>query len=108
METDRGVGPLVAVGALLVAVVAAGFLVFALGGDPAPSDQLHVEQADANAIDGPVIEYDDMTADQRAIFEAALSDGQETIPAGVDGSVWIDNRGVRYRNRTYHVAVSVP
>lgn len=108
METERGVGPLVAIGALLVVVVAAAVLVVAPGDDHAPREQLHVTQADASEMDGSVIEYDDMTADQRAVFEGAVSDGRESIPPAVDGSVWRTNRGVRYQNRTYHVAVAVP
>lgn len=99
-------------GAVLVIVLGViGVGVFTLttfGHGPGSSEELHVSQSSDGEIDGNVLAYEDMTNEQQQIFTAAVPDGRESIPNDVDESVWIDNRGIRYQNETYSVAVAVP
>lgn len=70
---------------------------------------LHAEQIDdSEAVDGSVIEYENLTADQQAVFERAIAGDLNAteIPDDTNASVWYDGGAVRYQNRTYEVAVS--
>lgn len=82
-------------------------------GEDLPEPTLHTERIDeSEGIDGhgPVVEYDNLTAEQQAIFERALEDddNRTELPDGVDATMWYDSSAVTYQNKTYRVTVSEP
>lgn len=98
---------------ILVFVIAAVGIVGASmsSNEDTPSASLHVELVNnSEDLDGTVIEYADLTPEQQAFFEQAVSDDDfgTAMPDGVDHSVWYDTTAVRYQNRTYRVFVSEP
>jgi len=98
---------------LVFGAVIAGVGLFAVWDDVTTPDRtsaafLHTEQIDdSEAVDGSVIEYEDLTANQQTVFERAIADDLNAteIPDDTNASVWYDG-AVRYQNRTYEVAVS--
>lgn len=69
---------------------------------------LHVSQPQTTYTgDGSVIAFEELTPEQQRVFERALENDSRyaQIPSGVNSSVWVENRAVRYQNRTYTVAV---
>jgi len=70
---------------------------------------LHAEQIDdSEAVDGSVVEYENLTAEQQRVFERAIADDLNAteIPDDTNASVWYDGGAIRYQNRTYEVGVS--
>ncbi len=105
-------------------LVAVGVLVVALGGaavlgattllDPAPggtSYYLFVDPAspEQTPSENETVRYANLTPEQQRVFDRArTADGNVAVPADVNEQVWIDNRYVRYQNRTYRATVAVP
>ncbi|MFO7832938.1 MAG: hypothetical protein R6V31_02500 [Halohasta sp.] len=108
---------LLMVGVVLGVVgIVVGSLFFAGGGvnpdrpaEDAPGVLLHVDPVDnSEDVDGSVIEYNNLTANQQAVFERAVDDDFTEIPDDTNASVWYDSGAVNYQNKTYHVFVSEP
>jgi hypothetical protein len=61
--------------------------------------------------DGSVVAFEELSPEQQRVFEQALENdgGYRTarIPSGVNDEVWVENRYVRYQNKTYAVGVIV-
>ena len=101
------------VGIVVGAVIAGGGLI-AVWDDATTPDRtaaafLHVERIDnSEAVDGSVIGYENLTADQQTVFERAIADDLNIteIPDDTNASVWYDGGAVRHQNKTYEVAVS--
>ena len=104
---------LLLIGLVFGAVIAGGGLI-AVWNDATASDRtaaafLHAEQIDdSEAVDGSVIAYENLTANQQTVFERAIADDLNIteIPDDTNASVWYDGGAVSYQNRTYEIAVS--
>ena len=99
-----------ALGALvLVAVPLVGLAVGDFHAGPNGAS-LHVEASERDIPATETVRYDLLSAEQRQVFERALDsdEGYVSIPQGMNRTVWIENRGVRYESETYVVAVAVP
>ena len=58
--------------------------------------------------DATVIPYADLSAERRAEFDAALSEGNAEVEDGGDGYVfWVDRPYVRYEGTVYRAVVAV-
>ncbi|MEA1930941.1 MAG: hypothetical protein U9O06_05265 [Euryarchaeota archaeon] len=104
---------LLMVGLVLGAAIAGGGLIAVWDNATTPDRTaaafLHAEQIDDSAaVDGSVIGYENLTADQQTVFERAIADDLNIteIPDDTNASVWYDGGAVSYQNRTYEVAVS--
>jgi hypothetical protein len=58
--------------------------------------------------DAAVIPYEDLSAERRAEFDAALSEGNAEVEDGGDGyEFWVDRPYVRYEGTVYRAVVAV-
>lgn len=82
-----------------------------LGLDSITPDQesqydLHVTQANGNVSSDEIVQFEELTPGQQRVFKDALLQGNTDVPDTVSVQLWIDNRYVRYQDRTYRTAVS--
>lgn len=97
-------------GAVLIHLVVGGGVYIALAGQNAHSNARYLDArpADGNVYLNETVAFEDLSpAQQKAFQRARNSTEMVEIPADLDGDVFIDNRYVRYQNRTYEVAVAV-
>ena len=105
---DRGYWLLA--GSVLAFLVVGGGIYIALAGQNAHSSAMYleVEPAEGNASANETVAFEDLSPSQQDLFERARnSTDYVEIPPNVPADVFIDNRYVRYRNRTYETAVFV-
>jgi len=99
---------------LVFGAVIAGVGLIAVWDDATTPDRtsaafLHAEQIDdSEAVDGSVVEYENLTTDQQTVFERAIADDLNSteVPDDTNASVWYSGGAVRYQNRTYDIDVS--
>jgi len=105
---DRGYWLLA--GAVLILLVVAGGIYIGVAGQNAhnSAEYLQVEPAEGNISANETVAFEELSPAQQDLFERARNTSEITeISADTDYDVFIDNRHVRYRNRTYDVAVAV-
>ncbi|MDS0283056.1 hypothetical protein [Haloarcula onubensis] len=105
---DRGYW-LLAGCALTLAVGGFGaYAIFAGQNTHSSAAYLDVDTADGNVSGNETVAFDDLSPAQQEVFERARNSTEMVdIPPDTDYVVFVDNHYVRYRNRTYQVAVAV-
>lgn len=96
---------------MLALLLTAGAVYAALIGQNAHSNAryLDVDPAEGTVSANETVAFEDLSPAQQEQFERARNSTEIIeIPAGLDADAFIDNRYVRYQNRTYDVAVAVP
>lgn len=97
----------VIIGTILGGAVFLHYVIFQPGAGGSGST-LHVSQPQTTySGDGSIIAFEELTSEQQRVFKQALENdsGYTRIPSDVNSSVWVENRAIRYQNRTYTVAV---
>lgn len=95
---------------LLLVVSVGGVLLTELDLDGhTTASYLDVSPAESDDSINQTVAFSNLSPAQQRAFKQALNDEDNyvQIPDGVDEQVWIENRAVRYQNRTYEVFVAV-
>lgn len=101
--------PLAIAGVAVLLVAGAGLYV-SLAGQNAHSSaaSLDVRPADGNVSVNDTVAFADLSPAQRELFDRARNTTDVVeIPPDVSEDAFVDNRYVRYENRTYETAVIV-
>jgi hypothetical protein len=93
--------------ALGILFVVGGFVSQTVILNPGGGAVLTVEETE-NPSDGSVIEYQNMTSEQKRVFDEAVSEGDATVPPEVSYDFWTENEYVRYNGTVYRVNASAP
>jgi len=105
---DRGYWLLA--GFVLAFLVVGGGIYIALAGQNAHSSAayLDVDRAEGNVSANETIAFEALSPAQQELFERARNTtAMVEIQSDVEDDAFVDNTHVRYRNRTYRVAVAV-
>jgi hypothetical protein len=82
-----------------------------LGALPVGSDSPEVLVVDpagtGSAVPGSVVAYEDLSRDQRGLFDRARAEGSAPVPDGLSTDAFVEHRAVRFEGAVYAVAVAV-